>query len=123
MDEDPATAGFSRPAGRLTLAPCCPSNAKRSGSSDVEESGGFRLGRSTKATARPRLSRRRSRNATGRMPFSLGREAAALPRELAALSRIPRRVLWFYARALVVAARRRDRWSLASATRPHELAK
>jgi predicted O-methyltransferase YrrM len=57
------------------------------------------------------------------MPFSPARKAASLPRELVALSRMPRRVLWFYARALVVAARRRDRWSLTSATRPHELAK
>lgn len=57
------------------------------------------------------------------MPFSPGRKAAALPREFVALSRLPRRVLWFYARALVVAARRRDRWSLNSATRPHEIAK
>jgi predicted O-methyltransferase YrrM len=57
------------------------------------------------------------------MPYDLARNVAAVPRELLALLRLPRRVLWFYSRALLGAVRRRDRWTLTSATRPHELAK
>jgi hypothetical protein len=57
------------------------------------------------------------------VPFNLVRSAAAVRHELVALSRLPPRVLWFYLRALVGAVRLRDRWSLRSATRPHELAK
>jgi hypothetical protein len=57
------------------------------------------------------------------MPFNLLRTGAATARELVALFRLPRRVLWFYSRAMVGAVRRRDWWSLTSATRPHALAK